>query len=237
VRYGADCTVLAGENRRLAPHAARRFERTQATLAGRDRAALQLVGMEQAFTPACKHSLQAFKPARGMPRKLALFRPASTACSRSSRRAACRASLPYSGLQAQLAGVQAGARHAVQACPIPACKHSLQAFKPARGMPRKLALIRPASTACRRSSRRAACRASLPAFTPHKRTLYPVQLRFLAACRTLRVRCVVWRNGWMQGAARSQWLFHWQESQRCRRRCDAQPEGAGRPFGIAQTQK
>jgi len=31
----AACTVLAGENRRLAPHAARRFERTQAQLAGR----------------------------------------------------------------------------------------------------------------------------------------------------------------------------------------------------------
>jgi len=73
----------------------------------------------------------------------ALFRPASTACRRSSRRAACRASLPYSGLQAQLAGVQAGARHAAQACPIPACKHSLQAFTPARGMPRKLAGFHP----------------------------------------------------------------------------------------------
>jgi len=102
-------------------------------------------------------------------------RPASTACSRSSRRAACGASLPAftlialmpcSGLQAKLAGVQAGARHAAQACPVPACKHSLHAFKPARGMPRKLALFRPASTACMRSSRRAACRASLPAFTP-----------------------------------------------------------------------
>jgi len=92
--------------------------------------------------PACKHSLHAFKPARGMPRKLAcsglqaqlavvqagarhaaqacLFRPASTACMRSSRRAACRASLP-----------------------VPACKHSLHAFKPARGMPRKLAGFHP----------------------------------------------------------------------------------------------
>jgi hypothetical protein len=29
----------------------------------------------------------------------------------------------------------------------------------------------------------------------------------------------------MQGAARSQWLFHWQASQRSRRRPDAQPEG------------
>jgi len=47
----------------------------------------------------------------------------------------------------------------------------------------------------------------------------------LPACRTFSASCVVWRNGWMQGAARSRWLFHWQESQRCRRRCDAQPEG------------
>jgi len=38
-------------------------------------AALQLVGMEQAFTPACKHSLQSFKPARRMRRKLAGFHP------------------------------------------------------------------------------------------------------------------------------------------------------------------
>jgi len=30
----------------------------------------------------------------------------------------------------------------------------------------------------------------------------------LAACRTLRVRCVVWLKR-MQGAARSQWLFRW----------------------------
>jgi hypothetical protein len=29
----------------------------------------------------------------------------------------------------------------------------------------------------------------------------------------------------MQGAARGQWLFHWQASQRSRRRPDAQPEG------------
>jgi len=47
------------------------------------------------------------------------------------------------GLQAQLAGDQAGAPHAAQACPVPACKHSLQAFKPARGMPRKLAGFHP----------------------------------------------------------------------------------------------
>jgi len=39
---------------------------------------------------------------------------------RSSRRAACRASLP-----------------------VPACKQSLHAFKPARGMPRKLAGFHP----------------------------------------------------------------------------------------------
>jgi len=70
VRGGADCTVLAGKNRRLAPPAARRFERTQAQLAGRDMAALHLVGIEGLFTP---------------------------------------------GLLAQLAGVQAGARHAAQA--------------------------------------------------------------------------------------------------------------------------
>jgi len=38
-------------------------------------AALQLVGIEQLFTPACKHSLQSFKPARGMPRKIAGFHP------------------------------------------------------------------------------------------------------------------------------------------------------------------
>jgi len=60
-----------GENRRLAPHAARRFERTQAQLAGRDMAKLQLVGMEQPFP-----------------------RSGGVAASRSSRRAACRASLP-----------------------------------------------------------------------------------------------------------------------------------------------
>jgi len=47
----------------------------------------------------------------------------------------------------------------------------------------------------------------------------------LAACRIFNVRCVVWLGGWMQGAARSQWLFHWQASQRSRRRPDAQPEG------------
>jgi len=29
----------------------------------------------------------------------------------------------------------------------------------------------------------------------------------------------------MQGAARSQWLFHWEASQRSRRRSDAQSEG------------
>jgi len=65
-------------------------------------AALQLVGMEQPFP-----------------------RSGGVAASRSSRRAACRASLPaftlialmpYSGLQAQFADVQAGARHAAQAC-------------------------------------------------------------------------------------------------------------------------
>jgi len=38
-------------------------------------AALQLVGIEQLFTPACKHSLQSFKPARRMRRKLAGFHP------------------------------------------------------------------------------------------------------------------------------------------------------------------
>jgi len=38
-------------------------------------AALQLVGMEQPFTPACKHSLHALKLARGMPRKLASLHP------------------------------------------------------------------------------------------------------------------------------------------------------------------
>jgi len=36
-------------------------------------AALQLVGIEELFTPACKYSLQSFKPARGRPRKLAGF--------------------------------------------------------------------------------------------------------------------------------------------------------------------
>jgi len=51
--------------------------------------------------PACKHSLHAFKPARGMPRKLA--------CSGLQAKLAC------SGLQAKLACVQAGARHAAQA--------------------------------------------------------------------------------------------------------------------------
>jgi len=65
-------------------------------------AALQLVGIEHLFP-----------------------RSGGKAASRSSRRATCRASLPaftlialmpYSGLQAQLAGVQAGARHAAQAC-------------------------------------------------------------------------------------------------------------------------
>jgi len=114
-------------------------------------AALQLVGMDQAFR-----------------------RSGGAAASRSSRRAACRASLaaftlialmPCSGLQAKLACVQAGARHAARACrlspslrlcPVPACKQSLHAFKPARGMPRELA-----------------------GFHPHNRTLYPVQLRFL----------------------------------------------------------
>ena len=37
------------------------------------------------------------------------------------------------------------------------------------------------------------------------------QLRFLAACRILRVRCVVWLKR-MQGVARSQWLFRWGRS-------------------------
>ena len=54
--------------------------------------------------------------------------------------------MPCSGLQAKLACVQAGARHAAQACRL----------------------------------------------SPHNRTLYPVQLRFLAACRTFSVGCVVW---------------------------------------------
>jgi len=62
------------------------------------------------LVPACKQSLHAFKPARGMPRKLAC-----------------------SGLQAKLALF----RPASTACLVPACKHSLHAFKPARGMPRK----------------------------------------------------------------------------------------------------
>jgi len=48
---------------------------------------------------------------------------------------------------------------------------------------------------------------------------------FLAACRAFGVRCVVWLDGWMQGAARSQWLFHWQGSQRGRRRPDTQSGG------------
>jgi len=52
-----------------------RFERPQASLAGRDMAALQLVGIEQPFTPACTQSLHAFKLARGVPRKLAGFHP------------------------------------------------------------------------------------------------------------------------------------------------------------------
>jgi len=38
-----------------------------------------------------------------------------------------------------------------------------------------------------------------------------------------------WVAGRMQGAARSQWLFHWQGSQRRRRRSDARP---GRPDGV-----
>ena len=33
------------------------------------------------------------------------------------------------------------------------------------------------------------------------------------------------RIGWMQGAVRSQWLFHWQALQRRRRRSWSQPEG------------
>jgi len=37
------------------------------------------------------------------------------------------------------------------------------------------------------------------------------------------MRCVP--QGWMQGAARSQWLFHWQGSQRRGRRPNAQPKG------------
>jgi len=82
--------------------------------------------------------LQPFKPARGMPRKLAGFHPIAL--------------MPCSGLQAQLAAVQSGARHAAQAgqlspslrlCPVPACKQSLQPFNPARGMPSKLAGFHP----------------------------------------------------------------------------------------------
>jgi type I site-specific restriction endonuclease len=46
-----------------------------------------------------------------------------------------------------------------------------------------------------------------------------------ASCRTSSARCVVRPGGWMQGAARSQWHFHWQASQRSRRRPGAQPEG------------
>jgi len=64
-------------------------------------AALQLVGIEELFTPACKHSLQAFKPARGMPRKLAGFHP--------------HCALPLSGPQAQLACVRTGVPQAARA--------------------------------------------------------------------------------------------------------------------------
>jgi len=59
---------------------------------------------------------------------------------------------------------------------------------------------------------------------PPQHTQAIVVLR-LAACRAFSVRCVVWLKGWLQGAARSQWLFHWQGSKRRRRRSDAQPEG------------
>jgi len=37
------------------------------------------------------------------------------------------------------------------------------------------------------------------------------------------------RIGWMQGAAHSQWLFHWQALQRRRRRSWSQREG---PAGV-----
>jgi len=69
-------------------------------------AALQLVGIEELFP-----------------------RSGGYAASRSSRRAACRASLPAFTLNALM--------------PVPACKQSLHAFKPARGMPRKLAGFHP----------------------------------------------------------------------------------------------
>ena len=49
----------------------------------------------------------------------------------------------------------------------------------------------------------------------------------LAACRAFCVRCVARLGGWMQGAARSPWLFHGQGSHRSRRRLDAQPAGPG----------
>jgi len=95
-----------------------------------------------------------------MPRKLMeqpFPRSGGVAASRSSRRAACRASLPAftlialmpcSGLQAKLACVQAGARHAAQANGTtipPGWRRSRQPFKPARGMPRKLAGFHPIS--------------------------------------------------------------------------------------------
>jgi|CXWL01.1.fsa_nt_gi hypothetical protein len=54
----------------------------------------------------------------------------------------------------------------------------------------------------------------------------------LAACRAFNVRCVARVGGWMQGAARRQWLFHCQASQRSRRRPPAQPEG---PDGLLAT--
>jgi len=38
-------------------------------------AALQLVGIEKLFAPVWRRSRQPFKPARGMPRKLASFHP------------------------------------------------------------------------------------------------------------------------------------------------------------------
>ena len=109
--------------RRLAPHAARRFERTQAPLAGRDMAACAACG-----APVRTH--------------------ASTACASGHGCVAIRwkRGAIHPGLQAKLACVQVGARHAAQACQLS-----------------------PSLRLCLHN---------------HNRTLYPVQLRFLAACRT-----------------------------------------------------
>jgi len=62
----------------------------------------------------------------------------------------------------------------------------------------------------------------------HSFLLFLEQRGWLGACRTFRAGRVESQSGRMQGAARRQWLFHCQASQRRRRRFGLNPPGRGR---------